>query len=132
MPPDLEIVREWLQRAGQDLTLAEMASPDARVTELACFHCQQAVEKALKGFLELREVPPPKTHALAELFDRVTELDPEFDKLRDTEWLSLYAVAGRYPGFEIETTVARAGEAVHAARTVLEFVTQRLPKEVRP
>ena len=48
----------WLARARIDLRAARAdldASPP--ITSDALFHCQQAVEKALKGFLAAKERP---------------------------------------------------------------------------
>ena len=43
---------EWLRKARNDLVSARilLAHGDP-VTDTACFHCQQAVEKTLKAFL---------------------------------------------------------------------------------
>lgn len=40
------------------------------------FHCQQAVEKTLKGFLAWHDVPFRKTHSLEELGAACERLDP--------------------------------------------------------
>ena len=43
----------------------------------ALFHCQQAVEKALKGLLTWHDVPFRKTHSLEELGRQVVALHGE-------------------------------------------------------
>jgi HEPN domain-containing protein len=53
----------WLAKARTDLRAARAdmnAYPP--ITSDALFHCQQAVEKALKGFLATKEKPLQKTH----------------------------------------------------------------------
>lgn len=40
----------WLEFARQDLEMAEVAF-DRKIYNQTCFHCQQAVEKFLKGYL---------------------------------------------------------------------------------
>lgn len=57
--------RQWLRFAGEDMASAEQlfrASPP--LLKQALFHCQQAVEKALKGFLVYHDQPFRKIHAL--------------------------------------------------------------------
>ena len=59
MPPDrraLQIAetRPWLERANEDVLAAERLLGGAEpMAGTAVFHCQQAAEKALKGFLSL-------------------------------------------------------------------------------
>jgi HEPN domain-containing protein len=45
--------REWLNHAKSDLRLAHLAAKDKLVRrEQACFHAQQAAEKAINAVLE--------------------------------------------------------------------------------
>ncbi len=51
-PARVAETREWLQKAAQDLREVRIdleASPP--LLEDALFHCQQSVEKAIKGYL---------------------------------------------------------------------------------
>lgn len=60
--------QSWLRKASSDLRYAEIdlaARPAA--PEDAVFHCQQAVEKALKAFLVWHDEPFQKTHDLGKL-----------------------------------------------------------------
>jgi HEPN domain-containing protein len=133
MPPDLEIVKEWLLMAAEDIAAARrLLEGEAPLAQAAAFHCQQAVEKTLKAFLEFRQTRPPKTHALSELLDWAESLAPDFVNLRDAQWLTHFAVNARYPGFEPKPTLARAVEALQAAEGVVQFVLARLPAEVQP
>ena len=75
-----------------------MALADRGLTDIVCYHCQQAVEKYLKGLLVLREVSFPKTHDLRILL----ELAGKHSALRihpaEVLPLNRYLVEGRYPG----------------------------------
>ena len=86
----------------------------------ACFHAQQAAEKALKALFESVALPVPRTHDLVVLLDHLESarvLDPQ--PLREAALvLSAYAVDARYPGFEADPDEAR--EAVRLAAAVLE------------
>jgi HEPN domain-containing protein len=62
MQPDaLAEARAWLQKASNDLRGADIdlaASPP--LLEDALFHCQQAAEKSMKGFLASTTTPSRK------------------------------------------------------------------------
>ncbi|MFH1200652.1 MAG: HEPN domain-containing protein [Candidatus Micrarchaeota archaeon] len=60
---------EWLDEAQDDLKAAENLGK-ARLYAAACFHCQQAAEKALKALLISRKNQLAKSHSLRELADR--------------------------------------------------------------
>lgn len=88
---------KWLEFAQEDLTMARMALKEG-ISNQACFHAQQGVEKALKGFLRTRQRSIPKTHALEELLKFCKGLDPSFIKLKECcVFLDRYYIPTRYP-----------------------------------
>jgi HEPN domain-containing protein len=132
MPPESE-VRDWLRLAHSDLQAARLLlGSDPPLLDTGCFHCQQTVEKALKGFLRWRDVTFPRVHALGLIFDLCQQQDDSFGQIRDAcEGLTRFAVQDRYPhGRPI--SLARAHAALAAAEQAFEFVLQRLPSEVHP
>ncbi|MBA3831912.1 MAG: HEPN domain-containing protein [Chthoniobacterales bacterium] len=42
-----ESARAWLQKAGSDLAAADICLAVDKALDAACFHCQQAAEKAV-------------------------------------------------------------------------------------
>jgi HEPN domain-containing protein len=48
------------------------------------FDCQQASEKALKGYLVFKNKPVIKTHDLIKLLESCTSFDSEFRKMDDS------------------------------------------------
>jgi HEPN domain-containing protein len=99
----------------------------------AMFHSQQAVEKALKGFLTWHETPFRKTHDLRELFGACAGADPSLALLgRRAEGLTPYAWAFRYPGESEEPTRDEAESALALAREVVAALVTRLPEDARP
>ena len=62
--------KAWLTKAVQDLRRVEilLAAAPADV-EGALYHCQQAAEKAFKGFLTWHDVPFRRIHELDVLGD---------------------------------------------------------------
>ena len=76
---DLELVKDWLHRAHQDLraTLILAAAEDPPL-DVAIYHCQQAGEKAVKAYLQWRDEPFAKTHNLRALMFQAAALDDGF------------------------------------------------------
>ena len=133
MPPELEEVRRWLEKADHDRIGVEAAlDRNPPITDIAAFHCQQAVEKLLKGYLVYRRQPFERTHDLVELLAMCAECDPSFDDLRArVEPLTPYAVRFRYPG-PADPSLEDVQDALEVVRSVREFILSRLPEETRP
>ena len=132
MAPEIELAREWVLLSREDLEsardLINAAEPKIRV---ACYLSQQAVEKVLKAYLQLRQPAAlAKTHSLDLLLDSCKQHDAGFAEIRhECAWLSDFAVAVRYPGFEPQPTVEWARAALAAAESAFDFVLDRLPPE---
>lgn len=119
MPPDIKEVRRWLEKASHDRAVAELSmTPAVPITDVAAFHCQQAVEKMLKGFLFSRGQAFERTHDLVELLDAYEQLDSAFASLRSqVGGLTPYAVRFRYPG-PADPTVKEVQEALEVVEVV--------------
>jgi HEPN domain-containing protein len=92
--------REWVKKAEQDYALAQQSiRSNIPVYDGVCFHCQQCIEKYLKGLMEEIGLSIPKTHFLDTL---LTSLAPYHAALRSYRrgllFLSVFAVDTRYPG----------------------------------
>lgn len=131
-PPDpsASTARSWLAKASDDVIIAELVlDSDVGVEWAACFHAEQAAEKAVKPVLVNVGTDFPKSHRLdsvAELIPSSTGLD--FDIAALTE-LAPWAVAGRYPEdienptpAEARRLVGLALDAVQRARSFLEAI----------
>jgi HEPN domain-containing protein len=122
----------WLRKAEGDLRAAAVdLGADPPLVDDALFHCQQAVEKALKGLLTWHDVPFRKTHSLEELGRQVVALHGELRPLADrASLLSEYAWKFRYPGEVDSPSIAEATEALALAReahaAVLATLGERL------
>jgi len=114
----------WLVKAADDLAVAEVvqASPIG-ANWAACFHAQQAAEKALKALLVLLGIDFPRTHALERIADLLPpELAASFDR-EAIILLSPWAIAGRYPEDVGNPTEEETATIVHAARAILSRAT---------
>jgi HEPN domain-containing protein len=126
--------RAWLARARDDLRGAEIdlaASPP--LLGDAAFHCQQAVEKALKAFLTWHDRPFRKTHDLVELGAECVAIDVTLEPhLRATAPLTEYAWRYRYPGEPSEPAESEVRQALDRARAVVALILGRVPAEAQP
>lgn len=93
---------DWLDRAGEDMICANMLSNDERLFNSAAFHCQQAIEKALKGYILLKSGELVDGHNLTWLCKRAMRYDKEFTTwLDESTSLNRCYIETRYPSDEI-------------------------------
>lgn len=125
------ITREWLTLAQKDLAGCQKLLGDDFLTNIVCFHAQQAVEKSLKAIVEEFEIGFVKTHNLVHLFERIKEV-VQFELDEDTlKALNEVYISVRYPGeFGLlphgEPTVEDARLFYQFAQTVFNAVTFKL------
>jgi len=70
----------WFDFAADDIEGGEILLREGKYN-LACFHAQQAAEKALKGFLVYTKTSSPRIHTLPELLDECSAVNSGFDNL---------------------------------------------------
>jgi HEPN domain-containing protein len=133
VPPErLELVRLWIEKAESDYkafqNLLEMGEDSP--FGVACYLCQQCVEKYLKSRLVFLAIDFPKSHdigELAKLFPPGTGIPltiPEREKLTGYAW------KGRYPGDQEQITRRQAEEAAALAVKIRALIRAGLPKSV--
>jgi HEPN domain-containing protein len=130
MSEEIEIAKQWLAKANNDLLNADnnLKSDDVPF-DTVCFHCQQAAEKLLKAYLVGRAQPYPITHDLFLILEKILPLNTEAEHLRD--WLAIlmpYAVEIRYPDDLYMPSQEDAKEARDAADKVLKWLKKSLPE----
>ena len=126
----LDLVREWFEFAANDLRVAKHLSENMypKPIEIVCYHCQQAVEKALKGYLIDNDVEPPYIHDLDKLCLMCIEYDSSFDAIQAAcEKLNEYITAGRYPSTD-EIVETDAVYALKEADKVYTFCADLIPE----
>ena len=125
------VVREWIQKAENDLTNAAHALKlGARCpTDTVCFHAQQCVEKYLKTYLSFAAIDFPKTHDIRLLLALLPKNARPVITLKDQRSLTAYATGARYPGWG-EISLAEARRAVAVARRVRKEIRRLLPAKV--
>ena len=123
-----EHARRWMEKARSDLLNADNNLASSEVPyDTVCFHCQQAAEKLLKGFLVARGCEYPITHNLFVILEKVIEFDAAAESLRQSlALLNPYSVEVRYPGDAWMPSPDDAGEARRAAQEIYDFVRSKL------
>ncbi|MEG1621062.1 MAG: HEPN domain-containing protein [Oscillospiraceae bacterium] len=81
---------EWLDKASEDMICAQTLIGDERCYDATAFHCQQAIEKALKAYLLLKTDKLYDGHNLSWLCKKAITLDDFF-----YEWLDECVVLNR-------------------------------------
>lgn len=116
----------WLNIAREDLAVAKVLLPQEFFTPIT-YHCQQAAEKALKGYLVFKKQDVPKTHDLLKLVILCKKFDKNFEKLNNaTEQLNPFSTKFRYPTeFEIPDQ-EDAALAIKQAETIIRFVLKKI------
>ncbi len=132
-----QFVKNWLSVASRDLaaarTLSESSTP---YLDVAIYHCQQAAEKAVKGFLIFHDQRFKKTHDIKKLAGAAQPFAESFeDWLTEAELLNPYIGKFRYiedVGAALEPSREEFDKALNAATRFYNFVLSQLPKEVHP
>ena len=107
--------RKWLQRASQDLRLADIIKKDGiqGLEDAFCYICHQATEKLLKAYIVKQEKVAPRSHDLLFLLGKCKKFDASLMRITDNlTILNEYSVSSRYPGdFDDKRTIEDAKEA---------------------
>src|SRR5438132_7084987 len=121
-----ELIRAWLIKSRNDLiTAREMGALADGPLDTAIYHCQQAAEKAVKGFLAFQDHRLERSHDVERLVELAGSYDASFAKWQDAAiTLTPYATAYRYPGESttLEPSRVEFDEALKLAGNILTFV----------
>jgi HEPN domain-containing protein len=118
-----DIAIEWFKIAENDILSAEYLQNMSPIpVEIICYHCQQSVEKYLKGYLALKGVEIIKTHDLILLNKMCQKHDAEFKKIEEACLiLTDYGINVRYP-FPLDINDSDMHIALIRAREIKEYV----------
>ena len=123
----LEQTRLWIRQARTDLGMADMVLASGQMDpDPACYHAQQAAEKALKAVLIFLQVQYPFTHDLDAIREQIPRGWGVREEFRNLKKLSDWSFKARYPGGWALPTRADATEATRLARAIYESVLRDL------
>jgi len=123
------IVNEWIYFAQMDyydcaLHLSQTRRPAP--IEIICYHCQQAVEKILKGYIAAQGGTIVKTHDLEFLIEQCKQYSSDFDNYAKSCFtLTTYISSTRYPP-KPELTEQHMEQALKDALKILDFTKAKL------
>ena len=127
-----KLAERWLSFAEKDLLVARRLLDETEVFDMAAFHCQQAVEKSLKGLLALFDVDIPKIHDLSRLYSLCSatcRLDWDMELLDE---VNEFYIETRYPIHEdqdpLKTTRAQLDQMVELAATGVKRLNDELSR----
>lgn len=99
------------------------------VTEIVCFHCQQAAEKYLKALLIYNKTESiPKTHNIDLLLNLCTKYDKDFVIYTGTE-LTTYAVDLRYPDTLYIPSKEQMNDAIRITKEIIKLCIKNMEVE---
>ena len=129
---DIEIVREWIEKAEEDFqfALANLHERDSFFAQI-CFHFQQSAEKYLKAYIIAYDLEFRKAHDLPMLTRVCQSKDPSFGQLNEScEYLTIFYIETRYPvHWPTHFSREEAEKALLFAEKIRSFVKQKLAME---
>lgn len=130
-PRDSRRYYDWFNQAEDDMTAAELLMQDERCYNLCAFHCQQAIEKGLKGFILFRTGNLVDGHNLTWLCKQAAKLDSTFARwLSQSARLNRCYIETRYPAdIPLELSYQKVRDAYEMSSDMLDFIFGQFEKE---
>ena len=119
---------DWLEKARRDLKSAVVLKENDCGNDMVAFHCQQAIEKALKGYLLKNIGELVGGHSLVYLCKEANKFNAEFKNLlKDCAFVSQYYIETRYPADSpLIVSDEEADECIEIVRRILEFFERKI------
>ena len=122
-----ELAKDWVLKAQNDLKSAEILSRESGPTDSLCFHCHQASEKILKGFLVYKTGLFPRIHDLLKLLNLCKEIDEDFNNAIDqASFLNRYYTETRYPSEVMTYDEDECKKALEYTNRLSQFVINKI------
>jgi HEPN domain-containing protein len=119
---------EWLEKANSDLKSAKVLKQNDCGNDVVAFHCQQAIEKSLKGYLLKQMGQVVEGHSLIYLCKESSNHNIEFKKrLKDCAFVNQYYIETRYPS-DVPLVVSdeEANECILIAEEIFKMVSESI------
>lgn len=115
---------DWLYYAAIDLRCAKVLLEDAHCYNQVAFHCQQCIEKAIKGYLLWKRHHLYDGHNLPWLCKQAMQDDQHFVKwLPATTKMNQFYIEARYPAdFLLQMDEETAAELIITTNDMLMFI----------
>jgi len=121
---DSKRYKDWLEKAQKDLKSAKILIENGEVNDIVAFHCQQAIEKAFKGFLVARRGMVVEGHSLLKLYREVKREESKVSEYaKECAYVNQYYIETRYPSDDpLEVTVNDAEECIRIAESLIHEI----------
>ncbi len=115
---------DWLYYAAIDLRVAQKLTDDKHCYNIIAFHCQQAIEKAMKGYLLWKRNRFYDGHNLPFLCKQCMHDDQSFTKwLPNCVQITRYYIEARYPAdFLLQLDATTADTVIQDTTQILENI----------
>lgn len=114
---------EWFKMAQKDIKSAKILFEHDADNEIVCFHCQQAIEKYLKGYLIYITGELNEGHNLVKLCKKAMQHSKSFgDFLKDMAFVNTYYIETRYPA--VDPLIVSIEDTEECIRIVDEIVAK--------
>ncbi len=122
-----QLAKEWIIKSQNDFKSATILFKENGPTDSLCFHCHQAVEKALKGFLVFNKKEFPKIHDLIHLLNLCEKIDKDFENFKqETSFLNRFYIETRYPPEVIVYSKKECQRAIEFSEKLTQFVINKI------
>jgi len=130
MAKQMNTPKEWRLLAERDLSVADhlAATMKPLPTEIIVFHCQQAVEKYLKGALVFLGEEPPYTHDLDELCSLAEKHRPSFINI--SSFCTIITQFSIQPRYDLGLSLSEVDmtTVLCDTKTIKEFLQKEIPE----
>ncbi len=119
---------DWLYHANLDYIAARTLIKNQRCNLSAAFHCQQCIEKALKGYMLFKKRKLFDGHNLTWLCKQAALMDNHFKEyLLSSVMLNKYYIETRYPAdIPLSITNEDAAQLLETTTDMLNFICEQL------
>lgn len=123
---------DWIFHAYQDRLAAQVLMDDERLYSVAAFHCQQCIEKGLKGFLLFKNRKQFDGHNLTWLCKQASLMDQSFSKwITKSALLNRYYIETRYPAdIPMDIDKETIDDVMNATSEMLDFICELIKFDI--
>jgi HEPN domain-containing protein len=126
MKNDKLSAKDWLEKAEEDIKVAEHLFKTSQFYTDVGFHCQQAAEKSLKAYLVYNREVPRKIHSLKDLLLDCLKYDTSLNEINPhLKILEGLYISTRYP-FVINVSKEEAEEFLKSAKEVISRIKEKI------
>ena len=119
--------KDWFNKAQKDLESAKILFKYNGDNAIISFHCQQSIEKAMKGFILARKSELIEGHSLIYLCKISSNLDPNIKSfLKECAYVNQFYIETRYPAdIPLSIESDEAEECISIAEKILQYLTNK-------